>query len=194
MNLTILQGDAIEKLSELPAESVNCCVTSPPYFGLRDYGVDGQIGLEQTPDEYIAKLVDVFREVKRVLKEDGTLWVNIGDSYAHSVRQSGASYAGAKQNSNSGSIRDGFRRCPAGVKEKDLIGIPWMLAFALRADGWYLRQDIIWAKGTSGERREGNVMAGFRLTGRDSLCPDGASFVSTMPPSPSSVSDGLAAK
>lgn len=114
--------------------------------GLRDYGVDGQIGLEQTPEEYIAKLVDVFREVRRVLKDDGTLWVNIGDSYAHSMRQSGAVHAGAKQNSNAGSIRDGFKRCPDGLKEKDLIGIPWMLAFALRADGWYLRQDIIWAK------------------------------------------------
>lgn len=116
----ILQGDCLEVLRTLPDCSVDCCVTSPPYFGLRDYGVDGQIGLEETPGQYIQKLVDVFREVRRVLKDDGTFWLNIGDSYA---------------GNSSG-----------GIKSKDLIGIPWMLAFALRSDGWYLRQDIIWHK------------------------------------------------
>jgi hypothetical protein len=108
---------------------VHTCVTSPPYFGLRDYKCDGQIGLEKTPDEYIATLVDVFRHVRELLVDDGTLWVNIGDTYA----------------TNGGGDQQA-RRAPGGIKPKDLIGIPWMLAFALRADGWYLRQDIIWHK------------------------------------------------
>jgi DNA modification methylase len=122
----ILIGDAREKLKELPDQSVNCCVTSPPYWGLRDYGNNKQIGLEKNPDEFIAELVDVFREIKRVLRDDGTLWVNMGDSYA-------------------GGIKGGDLKS-SGLKSKDLVGIPWMLAFALRADGWYLRQDIIWHK------------------------------------------------
>jgi len=122
----ILVGDAREKLRELPEQSVDCCVTSPPYWGLRDYGNIQQIGLEKNPNEFIFELVDVFREVKRVLKDDGTLWVNMGDSYAGGIK-------GADIKSS-------------GLKSKDLVGIPWMLAFALRADGWYLRQDIIWHK------------------------------------------------
>jgi len=121
---TIYLGDALESLKTMPDKSAQMCITSPPYYGLRDYGVEGQIGLEKTPDEYIARLVEVFHEVKRVLKDDGTLWVNIGDSYAGSGRG----------------------QTKIGLKPKDLIGIPWMLAFALRDDGWYLRQDIIWAK------------------------------------------------
>lgn len=198
-NTKILAGDCIESLRKLPDASVNCCVTSPPYFGLRDYGtatwdggdpncshkrdskhsvltitghknlegavgdgiykkvckqcgairIDKQIGLEDSPEDFINKLVDVFREIKRVLKDDGTCWVNMGDSYF------------SKQNSNrngisgslGGSVRGGgeykTQKRNAGetmCKEKDLIGIPWMLAFALRADGWYLRQDIIWHK------------------------------------------------
>lgn len=148
-NTKILAGDCIESLRKLPDASVNCCVTSPPYFGLRDYGCDGQIGLEERPEEFVGKLVAVFREVRRVLKDDGTCWVNMGDSYF------------SKQNSNrngisgslGGSVRGGgeykTQKRNAGetmCKEKDLIGIPWMLAFALRADGWYLRQDIIWHK------------------------------------------------
>lgn len=146
----IIQGDAIEVLRGMPANFIDCCVTSPPYFNLRDYGQDGQIGLEDTPEEYISNLVNVFREVNRVLKSTGTMWVNIGDSYAGSGK-GGAKYpdsvAGSKQATNKGTIG-----CPAivkkysGYKNKDLIGIPWMLAFALRADGWYLRQDIIWEK------------------------------------------------
>lgn len=118
----IIVSDAIEALKTLPDGIADCGVTSPPYYGLRDYGVAGQIGLEETPEEYIQRLVAVFREFRRVLRDDGTLWVNIADSYSGSGK--------------------GRNSC----KAKDLIGIPWMLAFALRADGWYLRQEIIWAK------------------------------------------------
>jgi DNA modification methylase len=117
-------GDALEVLKTLPSESIHCCITSPPYYGLRDYGVEGQIGLEETPEQYVDNLVCVFREVRRVLRDDGTLWVNIGDSYA-----ANRTY-----------------QVPEGCKPKDLIGIPWMLAFALRKDGWYLRSEIIWHK------------------------------------------------
>lgn len=145
----VLQGDALEVLKQLPAESVNMCVTSPPYFGLRDYGADRQIGLEDTPEEYISRLVDVFREVRRVLRDDGTLWVNIGDSYAGSWHGRNADGTGSSVNENKGNIgsRAGtVKKKKDSCKPKDLIGVPWMLAFALRADGWYLRQDIIWQK------------------------------------------------
>jgi site-specific DNA-methyltransferase (adenine-specific) len=140
-NYQLLIGDCIESMRSMANQSVNCCVTSPPYFGLRDYGVDGQIGLEETPEAYIAKMVEVFREVKRVLRDDGTLWVNIGDSYASGGRKTRDSDAKLEQRGMSTRPKDAF-----GIKQKDLIGIPWMLAFALRADGWYLRQDIIWHK------------------------------------------------
>lgn len=143
----IFEGDCIEGMKNLPDKSVNCCVTSPPYFGLRDYGHEGQIGLEETPDQFVAKLVEVFREVKRVLKDDGTLWLNLGDSYAGGGGASGHTVEtknlGANT-SNYGAVKSGGKRY--GLKQKDLIGIPWMVAFALRADGWYLRQDIIWHK------------------------------------------------
>jgi DNA modification methylase len=126
------------------------CVTSPPYFGLRDYGHPGQIGLEQTPDEYISAMVEVFRCVRDVLADDGTLWLNIGDSYANngvSDLSKVGGFTGARIRANAKGIMDSRpRKIPAGLKQKDLIGIPWMLAFALRADGWYLRQDIIWHK------------------------------------------------
>ena len=142
---TVLLGDCIARLKGLPAKSVQTCVTSPPYFGLRDYGHEGQIGLEQTPEQYIAKMVEVFRCVRDVLADDGTLWVNIGDSYAststyNAPRTSKGEFGRveAPKQPNVG--------IPPGCKPKDLIGIPWMLAFALRADGWYLRQDIIWHK------------------------------------------------
>ncbi len=168
--LTLHNGDALAVLRTMESESVNCCVTSPPYFGLRDYGVDGQIGLEPTPEKFIAKLVEVFREVRRVLKDDGTLWVNIGDSYAGSRPSPGRNdtdktyrneNAPAKIKNNFGKQPqcatcgrfsrwiDGDWFCdhsPKNYKSKDLIGIPWMLAFALRADGWYLRSEIIWHK------------------------------------------------
>ena len=138
----ILCGDALETLRTLPAESVHCCVTSPPYWGLRDYGAAGQIGLEATPELFVARLVEVFREARRVLRGDGTLWLNLGDSYATrwgSRRDEGRAGMGAEGRDRSGAV-------PSGLKEKDLVGIPWMVAFALRADGWYLRSDIIWSK------------------------------------------------
>ena len=143
----IIQSDCIEGMRLLPDKSVNCCVTSPPYYGLRDYGHSGQIGLEETPEQFVAKLVEVFREVKRILKDDGTLWLNLGDSYngyPANVRQGGklsGSNQHARQNKDSG-----YGLADKSLKPKDLIGIPWMVAFALRADGWYLRQDIIWHK------------------------------------------------
>jgi len=194
----ILQGDAITVLKSMKDQSVNCCVTSPPYWGLRDYGtakweggdpscdhalpmdapnsskmtagqqsshagrfahlpclkcgairVDSQLGLEPTPEEYVSHLVEVFHEVKRVLRDDGTLWLNLGDSYA-SVHTGGHK----SEKSTVGSNKEGIQEIkqsksnPAqyGLKSKDLVGIPWMVAFALRADGWYLRQDIIWSK------------------------------------------------
>lgn len=134
-------GDCIEVMRKLEAGSVQTCVTSPPYFGLRDYGVDGQIGLEPTPDEFVAKLVEVFREVHRVLRDDGTLWLNLGDSYA---ANRGSQPPPTNTRNKAGHV--GQRRTVGGLKDKDLIGIPWRVAFALQADGWYLRQDIIWHK------------------------------------------------
>lgn len=132
-------GDALEILKYLPSQSINCCITSPPYFGLRDYGIDGQIGLEATPEEYIQRLVDVFREVKRVLRNNGTLWLNIGDSYATGKPKDCTKPDLMWSNKQS-------RQAPKGYKHKDLIGIPWRIAFALQSDGWYLRADIIWNK------------------------------------------------
>lgn len=137
--MKVLYGDAAARLKDLESESVNTCVTSPPYYNLRDYGAADQIGMEGTPEEYISDLVEVFREVRRVLRQDGTLWVNIGDSYATSSGSQPPTNTRNAQGHTAKSV-------PAGYKRKDMIGIPWMLAFALRADGWYLRQDIIWAK------------------------------------------------
>jgi len=192
----ILQGDAIKRLRELPDESVHCCVTSPPYWGLRDYQtgaweggdsecehscggqvqdtkapgaitsgvrpgcnasvckkcgavrIDNQLGLEITPEEYINKMVEVFREVRRVLRSDGTLWLNIGDSYCASATGSNSQEPSRLQGGKNTQIEASKRpsKLVAGLKPKDLVGIPWMLAFALRADGWWLRQDIIWHK------------------------------------------------
>ena len=143
--VTILIGDCLDVLKTLPDCSVHCCVTSPPYWGLRDYGVEGQFGMERTPEEYVAKMTAVFHEVWRVLRDDGTLWLNLGDSYFSDTKGSGG--PSAKQDSNAGS-RYGNRHFERtnGLKPKDLIGIPWRVAFALQADGWYLRQDIIWHK------------------------------------------------
>jgi DNA modification methylase len=141
----IRQGDALERLRELPDESVQCCVTSPPYWGLRDYGVDGQLGIEATPAEFVAGLVQVFAEVRRVLRDDGTLWLNLGDSYATSgdrgVAHKGPRLQGTAQ-LDRGAVRGG--RAPSGqLKSKDLVGIPWRAAMALCQDGWYLRSDTI---------------------------------------------------
>ena len=199
MKATIFIGDAIERLRELSDESVQCVVTSPPYWGLRDYGtalweggdagcdhkqgrpgagradgvveraqrnrdgvgsmggdcrkcgatrIDAQLGLEKTPEEYIGRMVEVFREVWRVLRGDGTLWLNIGDSYAAGGKGGGGSYMAERRDSawQKRSEVNGWRSHPIGMKDKDLCGIPWMLAFALRADGWWLRQEIIWSK------------------------------------------------
>jgi DNA modification methylase len=149
----ILVGDVRERLQELPDGSVQCVVTSPPYWGLRDYGHEGQIGLEQTPDEYVAELVSVFREVRRVLADDGTLWLNLGDSYARSAGPEESKLAtthtigvGYKRVVEGGGAPHKKNKPPDGLKAKDLVGIPWRVAFALQADGWWLRQDIIWAK------------------------------------------------
>ncbi len=146
MSVRILTGDCRDMLKTLPEQSVHCCVTSPPYFGLRDYGVDGQIGLEQTPAEFVAELVAVFREVRRVLRDDGTLWLNLGDSYASSPASGGAQSSAMTGGEHKRTpVARAYRR-PEGLKPKDLIGIPWRVAFALQADGWWLRQDIIWHK------------------------------------------------
>ena len=146
---TILFGDCLQTLKQFD-EKARCCITSPPYYGLRDYGgEDCQIGLEESPEEYIQKLVKVFQEVRNNLTEDGTLWVNIGDSYYNYRPGKGQSLVKQSVSTNKQDLPD---NCPRrgnklkGYKEKDLIGIPWMLAFALRKDGWYLRQDIIWNK------------------------------------------------
>lgn len=163
--LAIYQGNALDVLRQMPDESVNCCVTSPPYWGLRDYGVAGQLGLERTPDEYIAKVVAIFAEVRRVLRGDGTAWVNMGDCYATGAGKVGECPGGGKrgddwagrgtprradgldrERKNYGPMTQPNRLPIEGLKPKDLVGIPWRFAFALRADGWYLRQDIIWAK------------------------------------------------
>ena len=144
MTYQLLQGDCLSVLRTLPAASVHCCVTSPPYFGLRDYGHDGQIGLERTPAEYVAKLVQVFDQVRRVLCDDGTLWLNLGDSYANDKKWGG--HTGGKHVAELHGQAIGRARRDTGLKPKDLIGIPWRVAFALQDDGWWLRSDIIWAK------------------------------------------------
>ena len=163
MSAEIIVADVRDGMATLADQSVQCVVTSPPYWALRDYGVDGQIGLEPTPAEYVAALVAVFREVRRVLRDDGTVWLNLGDSYAGSG-PSGASYQSETTKRRAEMASDGSFRIsktlsdrgltyadkkpipPPGLKPKDLIGIPWRVAFALQADGWYLRSDIIWAK------------------------------------------------
>jgi len=147
---TILQGDARALLQTIPDNTIRCCVTSPPYFGLRDYGMSEQIGLESSLDDYITELVTVFREVRRVLTPDGTFWLNIGDSYAGSGRGPEGNLGKDTQSRHVGHKRHAV--VPVDMKPKDLMGVPWMLAAALRKDGWYLRSEIIWAKATSGQR------------------------------------------
>lgn len=147
----VLIGDCIESMRTLPDKSVQMCVTSPPYYGLRDYGVEGQIGLEETPAEFIARLVEVFREVRRILRDDGTAWVNMGDSYAgswgaHGRDDMGVGVSTLSQRQVMASQRKAKATTHAEYKPKDLMGMPWRLAFALQDDGWYLRQDIIWHK------------------------------------------------
>jgi DNA modification methylase len=141
----IIYGDCREKLKELGPESVQMCVTSPPYWGLRDYGHDDQLGLEETPEEYTDNMVEVFRQVKRVLRDDGTLWLNLGDSYANAGSDGSCGKTAKVGNTLSGQQKT-TNKLVSGLKQKDLIGIPWRVAFALQTDGWYLRQDIIWHK------------------------------------------------
>ena len=143
MNTQILNGDCIEMMRTLKDQSVNCCVTSPPYYGLRDYGHEGQIGLEETPEAFVQKMVEVFSEVKRVLRDDGTLWLNIGDTYSATRWSKGG---GQGINAHSDEHRSMQHSKNSGLPDKNLIGIPWRVALALQADGWYLRQDIIWHK------------------------------------------------
>src|SRR5262245_5948516 len=157
MSVQLLLGDCRTILPTLPADSVHCVVTSPPYWGLRDYGVAGQLGLEPTPEEYVAHMVGVFREVRRVLRDDGTCWVNMGDSHAaHGGGGEGRMrelypdaperWRGIHTAAGHGQISGGGGKTFAGLKTKDLVGMPWRLAFALQADGWFLRADCIWAK------------------------------------------------
>lgn len=140
----IINRDCLLALRDLPDESVNCCVTSPPYYALRDYGMDAQIGREDSPEEYIRRLVLVFREVRRVLTHDGTLWLNIADTYCGTGNKGG--YLDPKNPKGRNGQSVSLARRASECKQKDMIGIPWLLAFALRADGWYLRSDIIWCK------------------------------------------------
>lgn len=140
----ILIGDVLDKLSELNDKSVNCVVTSPPYWGLRDYGQIGQLGLELTPEDYVENMVKVFNEIKRVLADDGSLWLNLGDTYS-AQRWSGKG-VGQSMNGFKDGHRDIAPEKQSGLPDKNLVGIPWRVALALQADGWYLRQDIIWHK------------------------------------------------
>jgi len=146
--LTVYHGDARAVMAEMEPESVHCVVTSPPYWGLRDYGAPGQLGLEATPEEYVENMVAVFREVRRVLRSDGTVWLNLGDSYANGGSDRPGSADGPdvrphdRVNRRPGIAKPAVRN----LKPKDLVGIPWRVAFALQADGWYLRSDIIWSK------------------------------------------------
>lgn len=147
MRYQIIEGDTIQGMKTLADNSVDCCITSPPYWGLRDYGHGDQLGLEPTLEAYVENMVKVFREVRRVLKPTGTLWLNLGDSYA----TGGMSNPSASSTLGGGKDRVAAsynitRKLPHGLKPKDLVGIPWRVAFALQADGWYLRQDIIWHK------------------------------------------------
>jgi DNA modification methylase len=147
--VSLYGGDVLHVLQQLPAGLVRCAVTSPPYWGLRDYGVEGQLGLEKTPDEYVSRMVEVFREVRRVLRDDGTLWLNLGDSYCTVPYGTKGANTYDPKFGNEARHRNGEqvnRRPISGLKHKDLVGIPWRVAFALQADGWYLRQDIIWHK------------------------------------------------
>lgn len=142
MSIKILKGNCLETLSSLEEKSVNTCVTSPPYWGLRDYGNGDQLGQEETPEKFVESLVNVFREVRRVLRDDGTVWLNLGDSYSSGGRKTTTNQS-LRGDNEYGVTRP---KPSKGIKEKDLIGIPWRVAFALQADGWYLRQDIIWNK------------------------------------------------
>ena len=142
--IKILQGNCLDKLKELPDQSINTCITSPPYWGLRDYGEYKQLGMEDTPEEFVENLVQVFREVKRVLRDDGKVWLNLGDSYCGTGNK--GNYTDPKHKEGRNGQKIALNNKIEGFKSKDLVGIPWRVAFALQQDGWYLRQDIIWHK------------------------------------------------
>lgn len=144
MSIKILKGNCLETLSSLKEKSVNTCVTSPPYWGLRDYGNGDQLGQEETPEKFVENLVNVFREVRRVLRDDGTVWLNLGDSYCGTGHK--GDHTDPKHKDGRNGQKVALNNKIQGFKSKDLIGIPWRVAFALQADGWYLRQDIIWHK------------------------------------------------
>lgn len=146
MTYVILQGHCLDVLKTVPSNLIQTCVTSPPYFGLRDYGVANQIGLEATPQAYVEQMVQVFREVRRTLRDDGTLWLNLGDSYARSDKKGGSGFGGKNQKYLGDNYQRACSDVPPGLKAKDLIGIPWRVAFALQEDGWYLRQWHPWLK------------------------------------------------
>jgi len=153
MTVRIINGDAIDELRKMPDASVHCCVTSPPYWRQRDYGNAAQIGLEKTPEEYVDALVAVFREARRVLVNDGALWLNLGEKWASGGNGGGGSCMSQRRNTSweHAKLARGWRSPPAGYKDKDLVGAPWMVALALRNDGWYFRQTVIWNKTRAGE-------------------------------------------
>lgn len=191
MTTEIIVGDCREVLRRLPAASVHCVVTSPPYFGLRDYGVDGQIGLEDTPAKFVLELVDVFREVWRVLRDDGTCWINMGDSYAGSRAgpQGGTGLMSGRTVGHQREMRrkDGNHLARSGGKVKDLLGMPWRLAFALQDAGWYLRRDIIWSKPNPmpesvDDRPSGSHEYVFLMTKRPDYFYDGAAIAEPSSP------------
>ena len=143
--IKILQGNCLDRLKELPDQSINTCITSPPYWGLRNYNdEEKQLGMEDTPEEFVNNLVEVFREVKRVLRDDGTVWLNLGDSYCGTGNK--GKHTDPKHKEGRSGQKVALNNKVEGLKSKDLVGIPWRVAFALQQDGWYLRQDIIWHK------------------------------------------------
>ena len=162
MTVRIINADVLAGLSQLPDESVHCVVTSPPYWGAqRDYGMDGQIGMETTPEAFVSRLTTVFDQVRRVLRDDGVLWLNMGDSYAASGKGGGGKMMIARGHQwGHREHLTGWRAPPPGYKQKDLVGVPWMLAFALRSSGWILRRDVIWSKGSATEPTRADRPAG----------------------------------
>jgi DNA modification methylase len=191
VSVRILQGDALTVLKTLPDESVNCIVSSPPYWRQRDYGVAGQLGLERTPEEYVERLVAIFAEARRVLRTDGTCWVNLGDKWASGGNGGGGSFMHNRKDAWAHVRHNkGWRSPPAGYKDKDLIGVPWMFAFAARAEGWYLRQCNIWGKpnGMTESVRDRSTVSHeyvFQLTKNNDYWYD--SDAARTPPAPSTV-------
>lgn len=182
-NAVLYRGDSRAILADLADCSVDCCVTSPPYWGAqRDYGCESQLGHERSPVDFVAALVEIFRSVRRVLRDDGSMWLNMGDSYAASGKGGGGRLMDARGGKwDHRRHLTGWRSPPEGFKEKDLVGVPWMLAAALRDDGWYLRRDVVWSKGAATEPTRVDRPAGshemlFLLSKAKSYYFDGASL------------------